>query len=171
MLSLLKVPFFKKISYSSIFYVLFKVYYQKICANVVQHTFVSVETVVDKNSFCTKAKLSCKLKCLCRDVFEIIALRWFFRDKTVARISCVTLQVSVQSDARLRLMNHVRAAFVTTTLLATKKKKGSIWAALFYPSWRFDSGMLIKTVINNIADYFKQIFSVQMRTCQSVSTD
>jgi len=68
-------------------------------------------------------------------------------------------------------MNHVRAAFVTTTLLATKKKKGSIWAALFYPSWRFDSGMLIKTVINNIADYFKQIFSVQMRTCQSVSTD
>jgi len=123
------------------------------------------------NSFCTKAKLSCKLKCLCRDVFEIIALRWFFRDKTVARISCVTLQVSVQSDARLRLMNHVRAAFVTTTLLATKKKKGSIWAALFYPSWRFDSGMLIKTVINNIADYFKQIFSVQMRTCQSVSTD
>jgi len=31
--------------------------------------------------------------------------------------------------------------------------------------------MLIKTVINNIADYFKQIFSVQMRTCQSVSTD
>jgi len=75
MLSLLKVPFFKKISYSSIFYVLFKVYYQKICANVVQHTFVSVETVVDKNSFCTKAKLSCKLKCLCRDVFEINALR------------------------------------------------------------------------------------------------